>query len=93
MKRGRPSLLAGALALLGACASNPPIEPAAPTSPEPQALELRVAGRDAPGFADPERRAKLEQAFPNISRAFAELRELEDVPALVVGVVIDGELA
>ena len=47
----------------------------------------------APRFADPERRAKLEKAFPEIDRLFQEYAASAHVPGAAWGIVIDGELA
>jgi CubicO group peptidase (beta-lactamase class C family) len=44
-------------------------------------------------FADPNRRAKLAGAFPEIDRAVAAFMERAHVPGAAWGVVIDGELA
>ena len=46
-----------------------------------------------PEFVDPNRKAKLGTAFPEIDKIFGEWREKNHVPGLAVGVVIDGELA
>ena len=46
-----------------------------------------------PRFTDPNRRAALEAAFPQIERAFENYRRQHDIPGLAFGVVIDGELA
>jgi CubicO group peptidase (beta-lactamase class C family) len=46
-----------------------------------------------PRFADPERRAKLASAFPEIDRLFREWAEKQPTPGVAWGVVIDGELA
>jgi CubicO group peptidase (beta-lactamase class C family) len=46
-----------------------------------------------PRFTDPERRAKLEAAFPQVTAIFEKFRTDHAVPGLVFGVVIDGELA
>jgi CubicO group peptidase (beta-lactamase class C family) len=44
-------------------------------------------------FADPDRRAKLEKAFPEIDRIFQDFAAGSHVPGAAWGVVIDGELA
>jgi len=44
-------------------------------------------------FADSQRRRKLESAFPAIEAAAQEEAGRQHIPGLVVGVVIDGELA
>jgi CubicO group peptidase (beta-lactamase class C family) len=46
-----------------------------------------------PRFTDPERRAKLESAFPKLDRIFEEFQRRRNAPGLVYGVVIDGQLA
>jgi len=47
----------------------------------------------APRFTDPERRAKLDNAFPEIDRIVQEFTTANHVPGAAWGVVIDGELA
>ena len=44
-------------------------------------------------FADPDRRAKLATAFPEIDRLVAAFMERTHVPGAAWGIVIDGELA
>ena len=44
-------------------------------------------------FADPERRAKLATAFPQIDKLVADFMSRTHVPGAAWGVVIDGELA
>lgn len=46
----------------------------------------------APRFADPDRRAKLAAAFPEIDRLFTEYASGAHVPGAAWGIVIDGEL-
>jgi CubicO group peptidase (beta-lactamase class C family) len=46
-----------------------------------------------PVFADPQRRAKLARAYPELDRIAARWAEARGVPGLAWGVVIDGELA
>ncbi len=46
-----------------------------------------------PRFADPERRTKLEAAFPDIEKLFENYRRDRGIPGLVFGIVIDGDLA
>jgi CubicO group peptidase (beta-lactamase class C family) len=46
-----------------------------------------------PHFADPDRRAKLEAAFPEIDRIFRDFTTAAHVPGAAWGVVIDGQLA
>ena len=46
-----------------------------------------------PRFADPDRRAKLAKAFPEIDRLFQEYAASAHVPGAAWGIVIDGELA
>ena len=47
----------------------------------------------APHFADPERRAKLAAAFPQIDTIFREFASRSHVPGAAWGIIIDGELA
>ena len=44
-------------------------------------------------FADPDRRAKLATAFPEIDRIVAAFMERTHVPGAAWGIIIDGELA
>jgi CubicO group peptidase (beta-lactamase class C family) len=48
---------------------------------------------DPPRFADPQRRAKLAGAFPEIDTLFRDYAARSRVPGAVWGIVIDGELA
>src|SRR5262245_19164423 len=45
-----------------------------------------------PRFTDPDRRAKLQSAMPDIDRLFRGYAMTEKIPGMVWGVVIDGEL-
>lgn len=57
-------------------------------------LTASVAGRPpVPRFTDPERRAKLEAAFPQVIAVFEDFWREQKIPGLAFGVVIDGELA
>jgi CubicO group peptidase (beta-lactamase class C family) len=62
-------------------------------------LAAELSGQGAPykspppRFADPDRRAKLEKAFPEIDRLFQEYAASAHVPGAAWGIVIDGELA
>ena len=47
----------------------------------------------APRFADPDRRAKLEKAFPEIDKLFQDYAARAHVPGAAWGIIIDGELA
>jgi CubicO group peptidase (beta-lactamase class C family) len=47
----------------------------------------------APRFADPQRRARLANAFPEIDRIFQEYAAAAHVPGAAWGIIIDGELA
>jgi len=47
----------------------------------------------APRFADPDRRAKLEKAFPEIDRMFQEYATARHIPGAAWGIIIDGGLA
>lgn len=46
-----------------------------------------------PQFTDPQRRAQLETAFPQLGRHFQEYQEQNQIPGLAWGIVIDNELA
>lgn len=46
-----------------------------------------------PRFSDPNRRAALEAAFPEVEKVFESYRRQRDIPGLAFGVVVDGELA
>ncbi len=46
-----------------------------------------------PRFADPDRRAKLEKAFPEIDRLFQDYATAAHVPGAAWGIIIDGQLA
>jgi len=102
------SLLVGVAVLFAACRGSD-LRPVPPQSPvaESAPVSLPVAAKPpapvveqmfaqvtpAPSFADPERRAKLAAAFPALDKALEQERVAEAVPGVVVGVVIDGELA
>ncbi len=45
-----------------------------------------------PHFADPDRRAKLVSALPEIDRLFSEFAERSRVPGIAYGIIVDGEL-
>ena len=47
----------------------------------------------APRFTDPDWRAKLEKAFPEIDRLFQDYARDAHVPGAAWGVIVDGELA
>ena len=58
------------------------------------ALCLSAAERPPiPHFTDPNRRARLEAAFPQVTAVFENFWRDRGTPGLVFGVVIDGELA
>ncbi|MHB1329755.1 MAG: serine hydrolase domain-containing protein, partial [Gemmatimonadales bacterium] len=46
-----------------------------------------------PAFPDPDRVAKLSQAFPAIDRVMRDFAERSRVPGIAYGIVIDGRLA
>jgi len=46
-----------------------------------------------PRFTDPERRAKLEAAFPRIEKVFERFLQERRIPGAAFGIVIDGDLA
>lgn len=52
-----------------------------------------LAQNPTPHFTDPDRRAKLAAAFPEVERIFAKFQQDRRIPGLVAGIVIDGELA
>lgn len=60
------------------------------TGSQSERLETRTA---TPGFRDPDRRAKLARAFPEIDRLMGEFQARARVPGIAYGVVVDGELA
>ena len=70
--------------------ATPAVVPATP----PAIAPLVVAQSDA-GFAfrDPDRRKKLEAAFPAIEKMIDEEMTQQTLPGLAFGIVIDGELA
>ena len=51
------------------------------------------AAEPVPHFTDPDRRAKLAAAFPQVTSVFENFQREHGVPGLVFGVVIDGDLA
>lgn len=54
---------------------------------------VQRAANPAATFSDPDRRAKLAKAFPEIDKAVAAFMARTHVPGAAWGVVIDGELA
>ena len=76
-------------------AAVPPVAESAPESPPVAAVVEQMFAQvaPAPSFTDPERRAKLAAAFPALDKALEQVRVADGVPGVVVGVVIDGELA
>jgi CubicO group peptidase (beta-lactamase class C family) len=52
---------------------------------------LAAQGQPVPRFSDPQRRAKLMAAMPEIDKIFETLWQKRNTPGLVYGVVIDGE--
>src|SRR3990170_3662960 len=59
------------------------------------AIALPAAAGDpalVPRFTDPERRAKLEAALPEVEKVFERFWQERKTPGLVFGVVIDGEI-
>jgi CubicO group peptidase (beta-lactamase class C family) len=63
------------------------------------AVSIDLAGQDAsfkappPRFAEADRRARLEKAFPEIDTLFRDYVASAHVPGAAWGIVIDGELA
>lgn len=47
----------------------------------------------SPAFADPNRRATLESALPDIDRLFTAFADRSRVPGIAYGVLIDGQIA
>jgi CubicO group peptidase (beta-lactamase class C family) len=90
-----------------ACSSQPSERPVVPKHPEPEPApptpvvaakppepqQVFAPATPAPTFADPERRKKLEAAFPKLDKELEQMRVEQHVPGFAIGVVIDGELA
>lgn len=95
--RRRPLLAALTLALAGCApeAAPPPALPVAPpvAAPAPAATQVFAEADPPLAFRDPERRKKLAAAFPKIDEIGADELRKQGLPSLVVGVVVDGELA
>ena len=87
MTRRFPTLVT-TVSLVAACSSatTPPPRYVAP----PQRFAEKAA---VPRFADPGRRAKLEAAFPAVDAAIEAQMKAQNVPALAVAIVIDGQTA
>ena len=62
------------------------------TSPSPSSLAASFKAEPA-RFADPNRRAKLAAAFPEIDALFREFTTRVHVPGAAWGIIIDGDLA
>src|SRR4249920_686401 len=56
-------------------------------------LAAQGAPAAPPRFADPDRRVKLERAFPEIDRLFEKYAAENHVPGAAWGIIIDGQLA
>jgi CubicO group peptidase (beta-lactamase class C family) len=71
------------------------IAAAASTQGSTRVIAQAAAGSGHPpaAFADPDRRAKLATAFPEIDRAVEAFMDRSHVPGAAWGIVIDGELA
>lgn len=54
---------------------------------------LTAAPNPVPRFTDPARREKLARAFPQIDEIFRKYQTDRNIPGLIYGIVIDGELA
>lgn len=54
---------------------------------------VTAQGAAPPQFTDPDRRAKLERAFPEIDRLFEKYAAENHVPGAAWGIIIDGQLA
>jgi CubicO group peptidase (beta-lactamase class C family) len=63
------------------------------SSPGARAQVAQVATNPPAVFTDPDRKAKLSAAFPEIDRAVGEFMTRTHVPGAAWGIVIDGELA
>jgi CubicO group peptidase (beta-lactamase class C family) len=73
----------------------PALPPPSPRPPAPTSPVIQAFAESEPeyAFADPDRRKKLASTFPAIeAMASAEVRAHE-LPGMVLGVVVDGELA
>jgi CubicO group peptidase (beta-lactamase class C family) len=88
--------------ILCACGANEarsksgPLAPSAPAArPDVPPIWKPALASESPAytFADPDRRRKLASAFATIESIAAEEMRAQRLPGLVVGVVIDGELA
>ncbi|HEY1126622.1 MAG TPA: serine hydrolase domain-containing protein [Actinomycetota bacterium] len=55
-------------------------------------IAARAAEMPPPAFQDPERKQKLESAYPAVDAAFRDAVERGETPAAVWGVVVDGAL-
>ncbi|MCA9636062.1 MAG: beta-lactamase family protein [Myxococcales bacterium] len=65
-----------------------------PAAADPELAPQRIAFAHAlPAFLDPERRARLEAAFPAIDAYLQQTVARDDLVGLAAGIVIDGELA
>ena len=82
MPRFRPALIAAVLACVCLQPAARMRAQAPPAQDSPPAV-----------FTDPERRAKLARAFPEIDRRIAAFMAERHVPGAAWGIVIDGELA
>lgn len=93
----RPRLLVLLFGLLAACAATPapatPLATKARSDPSP-ATEARFleTPETPPGFADPEREARIVAAATKLDAHFAAYAERSRVPGLAVGLVVDGAL-
>ena len=56
-------------------------------------LSTLVVAAQSPGFADPDRVAKLSATFPEIDRIFRDYSAREHIPGAVWGIIVDGRLA
>ena len=74
---------------VSAPAPVPPLD----TRARPVVEQVFAPVTPAPRFSDPDRRAKLAAAFPALDKALEQERAAQGVPGVVVGVVIDGDLA
>ena len=65
-----------------------------PSAPRAQRAATDPSIKAAPAaFVDPQRRDKLEIAFPAIDRLFRDFAARGHVPGIAYGIVVDGELA
>ncbi|WP_437618958.1 serine hydrolase domain-containing protein [Sorangium sp. So ce1151] len=88
------AVFSASLPLVSGCASNAPAPPVArPAAPAPLLQRFASEPAPAPSFLDPERGRKLRAATADVQGLAQRTAERERLPALALGVVIDGDLA